>query len=299
MTVTADTPTPEALWQQLAPRAGLTPEAFARDATWVPPGTRAGTFVVRFAGPDSLYYVLKRYSSLMEPERFERIMATVAAAASRLDAGPSRIPKVLAHDVATRAAIMEWVPGTELYLQMEEAEDHGPLLTQAGAWLADFHRAGDFKAGRFWPKPHIERQREQRTQVTDGEVAVCESENFLAGLDATLAALPSCRGHETPISWQHGDPNLHNFMVSVDTVWGLDLTRVARGPIANDVAHFLAFYGAVMSDQGRQKPGKPAPRPALAAFFKGYNVLKEEDPVVRVLEPRAARENDEAAAFQV
>jgi len=86
-------------------------------------------------------------------------------------------------------------------------------------------------------------------------------------------------------SWQHGDPNLHNFLVSDTHIWGLDFTRVGRVPIANDVAHFLAFYGALLSDRDRVKPGRAAPEPALRAVFRGYDLMDSRDVTVAALVP--------------
>jgi len=180
MPETSTSQDPKALWATLAQQAGLDAHGFSQSHVWVPPGTRSGTYVVGFSSPRGEHAVLKRFSETMEQDRFERITKTLRSAGEKMQGGANRVPTVLAVSHESRAVLFEWVRGDELYDLIEEAEDHAPLLTRAGSWLAAYHGAGPIQETPFWPKPHIEWLRELRRAVTMGHKDVCDRDDFLA-----------------------------------------------------------------------------------------------------------------------
>ncbi|MEM6729457.1 MAG: aminoglycoside phosphotransferase family protein, partial [Pseudomonadota bacterium] len=278
-----DGPDPEALWEVLAPAAGLDPHAFIRDKTWTPPGTREGTFVVRFASQEAAY-VLKSFNQRMPLDRFQRITQTMRAASAGM-VGNSRVVRILATSEERRGVLYEWLDGQELYARMEEESDHRDLLTRMGTWFAEFQRLGGLEDGKFWPKRHVEDLQALRRSSREGEITVCDASDFRDAITMTIARVREARAAPAASSWQHGDPNLHNFMVSGDTLTALDFTRVMRGHIAHDIAHFLAFYGALMEDIGRLKAGEILSAESLHAFHAGYDLMGSDDPTLRALLP--------------
>lgn len=275
-------PLEKSLWSTLSSQAGLSTDDYERQERWAHSGTRKHSMVALYRRKDGHGVVLKASLQDITSDQFEDLVETQHCAAVLLDGKDFGVPRVVAADPKRKALLMEEVRGDQLFDLIESEEHHEPYLERAGAWIAAFHRSGLEGDRAFKPDFNIRRISKIQDDVQKGREAVCESKEFQKSAGAVLKFLPSCTG-TTQAAWQHGDMNLHNFILSGDRIFGIDFTKVDTVPIGYDVARFLLHYGALLADHRKLMPGYPVDPSCVAAFFRGYDLVKYEDPSIQAI----------------
>ena len=215
----------KSLWAELSAEAGLDAGAYKRHGKWTHSGARKHSLVALYRRDDGHGVVLKAALQDINSAQFDDLVSTQERAFADLDHASFRVPRVLAASSARKALLMEEAAGEQLFDLIESADHHEPFLERAGAWVNAFHRAGLEGPREFKPNFNIKRVTALRDGVLGGKEKICEPDEFLNASNAVLEYLPACAG-PTQAAWQHGDMNLHNFIVMGDgAVCGIDLPR--------------------------------------------------------------------------
>ncbi|SFC72999.1 Phosphotransferase enzyme family protein [Polaromonas sp. OV174] len=135
--------------------------------------------------------------------------------------------------------VMEWVEGKSLTKKMQR-----PLtllgasgeFERAGTWLGAFHSAG--------PLRHQTVDLSHRLAVLD-EVsgAALPVEIFLNAVSLLKRSAPGLAGRDVANSWLHGDCKSDNFILTRESIYGVDIALIYENPIEFDIAMFLNHLG--------------------------------------------------------
>lgn len=269
------------LWARLASEAGLDPNAYRLSREWLRQELRRAASIRLYENEAGHKVIFKAILRDMAEDAFRETVAFQSQASAAMR-GIHRIPHVLASDAAERCLLMDHATGETIFDLIEAAGEPLRHLEVAGRWLADFHRTSLEDAEVFRPKPIENRFRRQVEEITSGDKDVVERDHFLRVASHLLSELPSFIRRKSHFARCHGDYNLRNVIQGPTDVWAIDLGRGARKPIGCDIAQALIHYTSTLANLDNLRPGEIVPRPAIRAFFRGYDVTKPNDPSVQV-----------------
>ena len=232
-------------------------------------------------------YVVK----LLPESQAVRVLALQARHAALLAAGVA-VPAPVAARADLGAFVMQDMAGLTLRDVWAAGAGSAALLTEAGRWLAQFHRSG-CQLATFDPAPHLNWLRRALWQNRRGERVVPRPMRFRAALAALEARAAAVAGAPCRRAVIHRDLHLGNLLVlRSGALCGLDFENTAEDFCLRDEAALLldAEFHAPDPCPADQRGGgsfSAADRaalalgyadtdtaPALRDFFFGFHVLK-------------------------
>ncbi|WP_417525278.1 phosphotransferase [Marinovum sp.] len=181
-------------------------------------------------------------------------------------------------DEASRALLLDFVPGRSGRMALLEDVAPEDLLARAGAWLNHLHGARAVSEGRFDPWGAIERL---------PQTPNCAEP---AGYEAAMARLrheaDRLQGRQVRRACLHGDLTLANLLFGQGVVTGIDFENLAQHPADRDVgeiwADLLLHVRRLPSDlrlmprawEAAFARSYPDVRPKVARFYTRHRILK-------------------------
>ncbi|OCX65766.1 hypothetical protein BFP70_06370 [Thioclava sp. SK-1] len=185
--------------------------------------------------------------------------------------GPTyRVPALLEH--AHGLLVMECAPGQPVRDALAHANSAqtSAILRAVGHWLSAY-AAPQVQVGRFAPGywMDIAHGYMNPDMPTDHRRQAQDVLARMNGLRAGLQDFPVRRGIT------HGDFADHNLFATTDgQIWGVDLERNTQGPLALDIAHYLASRAGRFIARDGSFYGTPAPE---AFALRASQVIPEEE----------------------
>lgn len=268
----------------LAAHAGLDGGVYSCGTEWIKNEENRLHIVQRYDGDEVTSVILKHAFLPSDPAEFPQILAAHQQAYNALENRDDvAVPKVLAQDVAQQAYLMEFSHGTTFLDLCRGAEDHGPLLRKAGAWIAAYH-AGTFKEERaFQPKFMARHMLHLVNQMECGERKIHGQKKFIELAKKLTSDVGSAEGYIGKVSAKHGDLNAHNLLMSDHATTGFDFMGKSDAPVAYDISRFLLSYMQFVGDVDALPAGHVLPPDMMDAFWEGYDFINSNDPTVKFL----------------
>ena len=271
-------------WPELAARLGVDPQGWTVDVLAARKDKTTFRTVLRLSRGDTSY-VLKHEKKRTRGDKFRAEIDAYAKAHAAFRADDhSRIPHLRAVLPDRRAALFDYVDAPTLASRMETDTfaDHLLLLERAGRWLDLYHRCRIGDRRIFRPQANLSYLRTMRDAVESGALSVPMTPQFLAATKACFAAADAYEGRETIAAHLHGDYHLKNVLAG-EAIWVVDFMPDHFAPVGHDVARILVHYATLFAPQDEIPPGQILPPDAATAFFRGYQLVGEDDPSVGFL----------------
>lgn len=268
----------------LAAHAGLDGGVYSCGTEWIKNEENRLHIVQCYEGNGVDSVILKHAFLPSDLAVFPQILAAHQQAYNALENRDDvAVPKVLAQDVAQQAYLMEFSHGITFLDLCRRAEDHGPFLRKAGAWIAAYH-AGTFKEERaFQPKFMARHMLHLVNQMECGERKIHGQKKFIELTKKLTSDVGYAEGYIGKVSAKHGDLNAYNLLMSDHTITGFDFMGRSDAPVAYDISRFLLSYMQLVGDVDALPVGHVLPPDMMDAFWEGYDFINPNDPTVKFL----------------
>ncbi|MEL7165652.1 MAG: phosphotransferase [Pseudomonadota bacterium] len=274
----------QAQFAAMAPQAQVDAGAYRMARHWIKTDANRCHIVALFKGPDTAPLVLKLAHAPRDATQFAGILQNHQAAMDATAAAPGiTVPQLHAVDFDTQAYLMSFLPGTTFLDLCRQTADHGPLLRQAGRWLAAYHRGTVQQTRPFQPKFMARHMLHLVDQMDQGTRKIKGQNRFKRYAHAVQDLVEPCSGRDSTIAAKHGDLNAHNVIIADEQVAAYDFLPYSTAPVGYDIARFLVSYMQMEGDIAQVPNGAVLPPAVLDAFFEGYDVVAPNDPGVTFL----------------
>lgn len=168
--------------------------------------------------------------------------------------------KLLAHDEAHRALLLDWVAGRSGRMELISGVDPARVMARAAQWLTRLHAGRDQSEGPFdaqGPLDRLPRRPDcaEEAMYLKAHAALAREAEYLQGRTTAKAVL-------------HGDMTLANLLYNEQAVTGIDFENLAQHPVARDVGELWADLLLYVPDIPRARGILPIPWEA--AFTENY-----------------------------
>lgn len=259
----------------LARRCGLEPEGFTNRLIWQKHEAGRDHVVMAFVDGHRRL-VLKQDFGGSDAGLRPKIEMQARASEALRNHPTAHAPEVLAQDAG--AVLMAAAEGETLDELIATGSDPLPLLTQAGAWLAAFHRALGTEARLFQPKFMLNHMATQSALVAKGLLRVAEPDLFLAACAQLADRAQPHLNKPTVSAVRHGDFNLRNLIIGPDGATAIDFKPEQTAPVGYDIARLLVDYTSLYGNPHTASPAGLLDQSVRAAFFSGYDLVDPGDP---------------------
>ncbi|MEM6758896.1 MAG: phosphotransferase [Pseudomonadota bacterium] len=268
----------------LAPQAQVDAGAYRMARHWIKADKNRRHIVAQFQASGRAPLILKLALAPKDAMQFAGIVQNHQAAQDATAVMPNvTVPQLLAVDFDAQAYLMSFLPGTTFLDLCRQTADHGPLLRQAGQWLAAYHRGTWQKTRPFQPKFMARHMLHLVDQMDQGTRKIKGQKRFKRYVHAVQDMVQPCSGRDSTIAAKHGDLNAHNIIISGDQAAAYDFLPYSTAPVGYDIARFLVSYLQMEGDIAGTPSGAVLPTAVMDAFFEGYDVVAPDDPGVTFL----------------
>ena len=267
-------------WASVAPGLGLDADAFRSRLIWQKDEPQRNHIVLRLSGPRAL--ILKRVFTAPQDAGLPEALAAQSDAFTRLESLPNaHAPEVLFASSDGTFVVMADASGKTLNDHLTTGRAHPQLLRRTGAWLSAFHRSGDVETRTYQPRFMVGHVQRMAQSVTDGKTKVALPKLFLACCGKIPEIAERSNDQQTVSTIKHGDFNLRNIMLGPQGETGIDFKPLSTAPVGFDIARMLMDYAELFQPMDQVQPGALLSDATLDAFFKGYDLVGQNDPAVR------------------